>query len=71
MDISLDTERFNMIQQQIRPWGVIDDRVLDTLAAIPRERFVADAYLGLAYVSSPVRLYTLVLAMSALGVESS
>ncbi len=48
MDINLDTARFNMIQQQIRPWGVIDDRVLDTLAAIPRERFVPDAYRGLA-----------------------
>ncbi len=56
MDINLDTARFNMIQQQIRPWGVIDDRVLDILAAIPRERFVPDAYRGLAYADIEVPL---------------
>jgi protein-L-isoaspartate(D-aspartate) O-methyltransferase len=41
--------RFNMIQQQVRPWGVLDDQVLDTLDRVPRERFVPDAYLSLAY----------------------
>ena len=41
--------RFNMIQQQVRPWGVLDDRVLDTFDQVPRERFVPDAYLSLAY----------------------
>ena len=41
--------RFNMIQQQVRPWGVLDDRVLDALDQVPRERFVPDAYLSLAY----------------------
>ncbi len=56
MDTSLDTARFNMIQQQIRPWGVIDNRVLDTLAAIPRERFVPAAYRGLAYADIEVPL---------------
>lgn len=40
---------FNMIHQQIRPWGVLDDRVLDALDQVPRERFVPDAYLSLAY----------------------
>ena len=49
MDTSLDTARFNMVQQQIRPWDVNDHRVLETLAAIPRERFVPAAYRGLAY----------------------
>lgn len=56
MDTSLETARFNMIQQQIRPWGVIDERVLATLAAIPRERFVPDAYRGLAYADIEVPL---------------
>ncbi len=56
MDTSLDTARFNMIQQQIRPWGVTDERVLATLAAIPRERFVPDAYRGLAYADIEVPL---------------
>jgi len=45
----LETARFNMIAQQIRPWEVIDERVLETLATVPRERFVDDAYQGLAF----------------------
>jgi protein-L-isoaspartate(D-aspartate) O-methyltransferase len=56
MDTSLDTARFNMVQQQIRPWGIIDNRVLDTLASIPRERFVPEAYRGLAYADIEVPL---------------
>lgn len=38
-----------MIQQQIRPWNVGDDRVLSIMASIPREQFVPEAYRGLAY----------------------
>lgn len=46
--------RFNMVQQQIRPWGVMDDRVLSALAAVPREQFVPDAYRSLAYADIEV-----------------
>lgn len=49
MENSTEKARFNMIQQQIRPWDVIDDRVLTVMAEIPRERFVPDAYRSLAY----------------------
>jgi len=49
MDISIDSARFNMVQQQIRPWNVVDDRVLSIMADIPREQFVPAAYRGLAY----------------------
>lgn len=49
MDTSFEKARFNMIQQQIRPWDVIDDRALETMSEIQRERFVPDAYRGLAY----------------------
>jgi protein-L-isoaspartate(D-aspartate) O-methyltransferase len=38
-----------MIEQQIRPWEVIDPRVLDTLPAVPREAFVPGGYRGLAF----------------------
>lgn len=40
--MAFDTERarFNMVEQQIRPWDVLDKRVLDTLFKIPREHFV-------------------------------
>jgi protein-L-isoaspartate(D-aspartate) O-methyltransferase len=41
--------RFNMIAQQIRPWGVLDDTVLEAFETLPREAFVPDAYRGLAY----------------------
>jgi len=48
MDTSIERARFNMIQQQIRPWNVADDQVLSVMAEIPRERFVPDAYRSLA-----------------------
>lgn len=38
-----------MIEQQIRPWDVLDQRVLDTLADIAREKFVAESLRGIAY----------------------
>ena len=49
MDTSFDNARFNMIQQQIRPWDVVDQRVLNAMADLPREQFVPDAYNSLAY----------------------
>ncbi len=41
--------RSNMIEQQVRPWDVLDQRVLDVLAAVPREEFVASEHRGLAF----------------------
>ncbi|TZF82979.1 protein-L-isoaspartate O-methyltransferase family protein [Cognatilysobacter lacus] len=38
-----------MVEQQVRPWDVLDARVLDVLAAMPRELFVPPAYIGAAY----------------------
>lgn len=49
MDTSIDRARFNMIQQQIRPWNLADERVLAVMAEIPREQFVPEAYRNLAY----------------------
>ena len=49
MDQPLAQARFNMIHQQVRPWGVLDERVLDALDRVPRERFVPPAYLSLAF----------------------
>lgn len=54
MDTSPETARFNMIQQQIRPWNVTDDRVLQAMSEIPRELFVPDAYRALAYADIEV-----------------
>jgi len=41
--------RFNMVEQQVRPWEVLDQGVLDAMLALPREHFVPEAYRKLAY----------------------
>lgn len=41
--------RETMVEQQVRPWDVLDIRVLDVLARLPREAFVADSHRALAY----------------------
>lgn len=45
----LATARQNMVENQVRPWEVLDARVLDVLATLPREQFVPDAYRAVAY----------------------
>lgn len=44
-----ETARFNMIEQQIRTWEVLDPAVLALLDVVPREHFVAPAQEGLAF----------------------
>lgn len=44
-----ETARFNMIEQQIRTWEVLDPTVLQLLNDVPREQFVPAAYQGLAF----------------------
>ena len=51
-----DTAKFNMIEQQIRPWEVLDNQVLSTLDQIDREDFVREAYKGLAYADCQIPL---------------
>ncbi len=46
----------NMIKQQIRPWEVLDHRVLATLETVDREAFVGDDYRGLAYADCQIPL---------------
>jgi len=47
--LDVDKARFNMIEQQVRPWDVADATVLSLLADIPREAFVPEAYRSLAF----------------------
>ena len=49
MTIDYAHARELMVEQQIRPWDVLDIKVLDVLARLPREAFVADAHRALAY----------------------
>ena len=52
----LAVARRNMVENQVRPWEVLDARVLDALSSLPREDFVPSAYRELAYadVSLPL-----------------
>ena len=46
--------RQQMVDQQIRTWEVLDPRVLDAVAAVPREAFVPNAYRDLAFADAPL-----------------
>ncbi len=48
--------RYNMIEQQIRPWNVLDMDVLELLAVVRREEFVPPAYRSLAFMDIEVPL---------------
>ena len=54
--MDFETARFNMVEQQVRPWEVLDQAVLDRLAAVPREQFAPEGYLGLAYADTRIPL---------------
>ncbi|HUN70518.1 MAG TPA: protein-L-isoaspartate O-methyltransferase [Burkholderiales bacterium] len=47
--MNLEQARSNMVEQQIRPWEVLDQDVLDLLYAVPREEFVPPAWRNLAF----------------------
>jgi len=48
--------RFNMVEQQIRPWEVLDPKVLDLLHKVKREDFVPQVYRSLAFVDMEIPL---------------
>lgn len=54
--MDFDKARFNMVEQQIRPWDVLDFDVLDALMEIPREAFVGADLQGLAYADAELPL---------------
>lgn len=54
--MNTEQARFNMIEQQIRPWDVLDATVLSLLAVVRREDFVPAAYRALAFVDTEVPL---------------
>ena len=51
-----DFARQQMIDHQVRAWTVLDAAVLDVLAAVPREAFVPDAYVSLAFADMAIPL---------------
>ena len=49
VNMNVERARFNMIEQQIRPWDVLDPVVLDLLSTVRREDFVPEASKALAF----------------------
>jgi protein-L-isoaspartate(D-aspartate) O-methyltransferase len=56
MTIDYAKARHAMVEQQVRPWWVLDARVLDVLARLPREGFVPEAYRAVAYADLEIPL---------------
>jgi protein-L-isoaspartate(D-aspartate) O-methyltransferase len=54
--MNFEQARFNMIEQQIRPWEVLDNQVLNLLAVVKREDFVPLAHRALAFVDMEIPL---------------
>jgi protein-L-isoaspartate(D-aspartate) O-methyltransferase len=54
--MNIEQARFNMIEQQIRPWDVLDQDVLNLLQVVKREDFVPAAYKNLAFVDTEIPL---------------
>ncbi|VAW67816.1 Protein-L-isoaspartate O-methyltransferase [hydrothermal vent metagenome] len=56
MQSHLEQSHYNMVEQQIRPWDVLDNKVLNTLERIPRDAFVPAQYTNLAYADTAIPL---------------
>ncbi|HVJ74587.1 MAG TPA: protein-L-isoaspartate O-methyltransferase [Casimicrobiaceae bacterium] len=54
--MDFEQARFNMVEQQIRPWDVLDPVVLDLLFTVRREDYVPTAYRNLAFADLEVPL---------------
>jgi len=54
--MDIERARFNMVEQQIRPWEVLDQDVLDLLFVVRREDFVPPAWRQLAFTDMEIPL---------------
>ena len=54
--MDFEQARFNMVEQQVRTWAVLDQSVLDLLFAVHREDFVPPAYRTLAFADFEIPL---------------
>ena len=52
--MNFERARFNMVEQQVRPWEVLDGRVLEALTEIKRENFVPAEFRQLAFADLAV-----------------
>ena len=56
MSMNFDQARFNMVEQQVRPWEVLDARVLELLETTHREDFVPVRYRKMAFADIAIPL---------------
>lgn len=54
--MNLEQARLNMVEQQVRPWTVLDNTVLHTMETIPRDVFVPESLTSLAYADIEIPL---------------
>ncbi len=54
--MNIELAREQMIGQQVNTWEVFDDRVLQVMREVPRERFVPQAWQGVAFADAPIPL---------------
>ena len=54
--LDIEKARYNMVEQQVRTWDVLDQSVLDLLFIVKREQFVPPAYRALAFADMEVPL---------------
>jgi len=54
--MDIEQARYNMVEQQIRPWDVLDQDVLDLLFKVRREDFVPEPHRNLAFVDMEIPL---------------
>lgn len=56
MSMDFEQARANMVEQQVRTWDVLDQRVLDAMSRVPREAFVPARYRMLAFADTSIPL---------------
>ncbi len=54
--MNIEQARYNMVEQQIRPWDVLDQDILDLLLKVRREDFVPEQHAALAFVDMEIPL---------------
>ena len=54
--MDMQDARVQMVQQQIRAWHVLDARTLAVFEALPRDKFVPEAWRNMAYADTPLPL---------------
>lgn len=54
--MNIEKARFNMIEQQVKPWKVFDTQLLGAMSVLPREQFLSEQQLGLSYADVHIQL---------------